>query len=93
MDITASKINEWVQVDRHRKIRADLRNQFFGRVRSIFIFLFVATILVFTFSHHTEIQSLASAKLNQVVKKSSHSSDKLRQSAVNYENQVGEITK
>jgi hypothetical protein len=92
VDITASKINEWVQVDQRRKIRADRRHQFFGRVRSIFIFLFLATILVFAFNRHTEIQSLAYAKLNHAVKNSS-ASDSLRQGAINYEKQVDEITK
>jgi hypothetical protein len=92
MEITASKINEWVQIDRRRKIRADRRRQFFGRVRRTFIFLFVAAILVFVLNHHTQIQSLAYAKLARVVKKSP-GSDKLRQSAINYEKQVDDITK
>jgi hypothetical protein len=92
VDITASKINEWVRIDRRRKIRADRRHQFFGRVRNIFIFLFVATILVFVFNRHTEIQGLAYAKLNHAVK-NSPASDKLRQGAINYEKQVDEITK
>jgi hypothetical protein len=96
VDVTASKINEWVQVDRRRKVRAERRSEFFSHVRHgvrrIFIFLFIATICVFVFNHYTEIQSLASAKLVHVVKKSP-GSDTLRQSAVNYENQVDEITK
>jgi hypothetical protein len=92
MDITASKINEWVQVDRRRKIRADRRSQFFGRIRKTFIYLFVATLLVVAFNYHTEIQSLTYAKLGHVVKKSP-GADKLRQSAVNYENQLDDITK
>jgi hypothetical protein len=92
VDITANKINEWVQVDRRRKIRADRRDQFFGRVRKTFIYLFIATILVVALNHYTEIQSLAYAQLVCVAKKVP-GSEKLRQSAVNYENQVAEIAK
>ena len=97
MEITAGKKNEWIRVDRKRKVRAERRGELFGHVRSgvrrIFIFLFIATICVFVFNHHTEIQSVAYAKLNQAVKKSSPSSDKLRQSAANYEKQVDDIAK
>ena len=97
MEITAGKKNEWIRVDRKRKVRAERRGELFGHVRSgvrrIFIFLFIATICVFVLNHRTEIQSVAYAKLNQAVKKSSPSSDKLRQSAANYENQVDDIAK
>ncbi len=92
MDISANKINEWVQVDRRRKIRADHRSEFFGRARKTFFYLFVATVLVFAFNHHTEIQSVAYAKFVHVVKKVP-GSDKLRQSAINYEKQVDDIAK
>jgi hypothetical protein len=92
MDITAGKINEWVQADRLRKIRVDRYSQFFGRVRSIFVYLFVATIFVFAFNHHTEIQNLACAKLNPVIKKIS-APDSLRQKALNYEKEVDEIAR
>jgi len=92
VDITASKINEWVKIDRRRKIRADRRDRFFGRVRRVFVYLFVATILVVALNHYTEIQSVTYAKLVHAMKYSPNS-DKLRQSAVNYEKQVDEITK
>jgi hypothetical protein len=91
VEITASKINEWIQVERLRKIRADRYSQFFGRVRSIFIYLFVATVMVFAFNHYMEIQDAAYAKLGHVVKKAS-GSDTLRQEAFNYEKQVDDIT-
>jgi hypothetical protein len=96
MEITGSKINEWIQADRKRKARAERRGELFGHVRSgvrsIFIFLFIAAILVFAFNHQTEIQTLAYAKLERVIKHSP-SSDKLRQSAINYEKQVDNIAK
>jgi len=91
VEITASKINEWIQVERLRKIRADHRNQLFGRARKTFICLFMATIMVFVFNHHMEIEEAACAKLGHVVNKAP-GSDKLRQSAVNYEKQVDDIT-
>jgi cell division protein FtsL len=92
VDITVNKINEWVWVDRRRKIRADRRLQFFGRVRKTFIYLFVATILVMGLNHYTEIQTLTYAQLI-IALKHSPSSDKLRQSALNYEKQVDDIAK
>jgi hypothetical protein len=96
VEITAGIKNEWVRVERDRKVRAARRGKLFGHVRTgvrrIFIFLFVATLSVFALNHYTEIESVASAKLHQVVRKSL-ASEKLRQSAVNYENQVDDITK
>jgi hypothetical protein len=92
MDITVNKINEWVRIDRQRKIRTDRRSRFFGHVRGIFVYLFFATILVFAFNHRVKIQDIAYAKVGGAMKHSV-TSDKLRQGAVNYENQVDEITK
>lgn len=95
MDLIANK-NLWVEVDRKRKVRAGRRSEIFGHVRSgvrsIFIFLFIATILVFGFSHYTEIQGNASARLVHVVKKAPDM-EVLRQNAVNYEKQVDGIAR
>jgi hypothetical protein len=91
VEITVSKINEWMQVERLRKIRADRYNQFFGRVRKTFIYLFIATILVFVLNHYTEIQGATYAKLGHVVN-NAPGSEKLRQSAFNYQKQVDDIT-
>jgi hypothetical protein len=96
MDITAGIKNEWVRVERKRKIRAARRGEFFGHVQSgvrrIFIFLFVATIYVVIFNHRVEIQSAALAKLHESLKKS-YASNSLRQNALNYEKQVDDIAK
>ncbi|HTX20267.1 MAG TPA: hypothetical protein VMD27_00190 [Candidatus Aquilonibacter sp.] len=92
MEITEKKIAEWIQIDRRRKVRAEHRRQLFGRVRGIFIFLLVAAIVVFAFNHYTEIQTLASEKFDAAVKKAA-ASDKLRQAAINYENQVDQVAK
>jgi hypothetical protein len=94
VEITASKINEWVQVDRQRKIRAERRSNFFDHVRHgvrrIFIFLFIATIGVVAFNHRVEIQGAALAKLHAELRKS-YASNSLRQNALNYEKQIDEI--
>ncbi len=92
VDITVNKINEWVRIDRQRKIRADRRSRFFGRARGVFVYLFAATILVFVFNHRMEIQTIAYAKVGSAMKHSA-TSDKLRQDAVDYEKQVDDITK
>jgi hypothetical protein len=47
--------------------------------------------MVFVFNHHMEIEEAACAKLGHVVNKAP-GPDKLRQSAVNYEKQVDDIT-
>ena len=91
MEISASKINEWVKIDRRRKVRAEHRREFFGQVRGIFILLLFAAILVFVFNHYVEIQDYASAKLAAVIKKEISADNKLRQGAVNYEHQVDQI--
>jgi hypothetical protein len=91
VNITASQIKaEWDTASLRRKTRSDRGSRFFGRVRGIFIFLFVATIFVFSFNRRTEIQSLAFAEVHQALK---HPiiSDRLRQNAINYERQVDEI--
>ena len=96
VEFTASKINDWVKVDRKRKIRADRRGEFFAYVRKgvrrIFILLFIATICVFVHNHQTEIQTLASAKFHQVIKKHS-AANGFGQTALNYQKQVDDITK
>src|SRR5271154_4903102 len=94
VEITASKINEWVQIDRQRQIRAKRRSNFLGHVgqgvRRIFIFLLVTTIGVVVFNHRVEIQTRALAKLHEELRKS-YASNGLRQNALNYEKQVDEI--
>jgi alpha-N-acetylglucosamine transferase len=96
MEITAGIKNEWVRVEKKRKARAARRGEFFGRVRSgvrhIFVFLFVATVLVFAYNQRVEIQSIASAKFHEALKKS-YAPNGLRQNAFNYEKRVDDIAK
>jgi hypothetical protein len=96
MNITAGLKNEWVQVERQRKIRAERRHEFFGHVglgvRRVFLFLLVSTICVAVFNHRVEIQSAALAKLHAELRKS-YASNSLRQGAINYEKQIDEIAK
>jgi len=84
---------EWVKAGLQGKGRADQINQLIGRVRGIFVFLFVATIFVFSFNRHMEIQMYASAKISHAINHLSTASDRLRQNAVNYEKQVDDIAK
>lgn len=93
MEINADIKNEWIQADHRRKIRAERRRQFighvFGSVRRTFLFLLVATVLVFALNHYNEIENIASAKLGTAIKKIGN----LHQNALNEENEVDEITK
>lgn len=96
VEITPGKISEWIQIDRQRRTRAKRREQFFGRVlcrvRKTFVFLFMATVAVAAFNHYTEIESLAMTKLGPAIKKIT-ASNSLRQNAINYENQVDDVSK
>jgi len=90
MNITASQIKaEWEKSRRQPKPRTDSRRRFFGSVRGIFVFLFVASIFVFSFNRRTEIQSLAFSEVHQVLNHTTIS-DRLRHNAVSYEKQVDE---
>jgi hypothetical protein len=96
VEITPAKINEWIRIDRQRRTRAKRREQFFGRVlcrvRRTFVFLFMATVAVTAFNHYTEIETLAITKLGPAIKKIA-ASDRLRQNANTYENQVDGVSK
>jgi len=92
VDITANRLHDWVETEKRRKRRADRRDHFFYRARGIFYFLLVATIFVFAFSYHMQIQTAAAGSLAQVIKKSS-ATDSLRQKSLNYEKEVDDIAK
>ena len=65
VEITAGIKNEWVQVERKRKVRAARRGEFFGHVgrgvRRVFVFLFIATLCVIVLDQRAEIQTVALA--------------------------------
>jgi len=90
MEITPKLVAEWIRIDRQRKIRAERRRRFFGEVRGIFVFLLLAAIFVFALNHYTEIKSLAATKLDAAITKANHA-NRLRQGAINYQNQVDQI--
>jgi hypothetical protein len=93
VNITPDQIKaEWDTAALRRKSRADGYDRLFGQVRSIFVFLFMATIFVFSFNRRTEVQRLAFAEVHQVLRHSTMS-DRLRQNAIDYEKQVDDITK
>ncbi|HUZ06211.1 MAG TPA: hypothetical protein VMV89_01850, partial [Candidatus Paceibacterota bacterium] len=92
VNITASQIKtEWEKSRRQRKPRTDSRRRFFGNVRGIFVFLFASTIFVFAFNHYVQIQTYASAKLDNAMNHIT-TSKRLRQYAVTYEQQVDEAS-
>lgn len=92
VNITVSQIKaEWEKSRRQSKLREDSRRRLFGSVRGIFVFLFVSTIFVFAFNHHVQIQTYASAKLDNAMNRIT-TSKRLRQYAVTYEQQVDEAS-
>jgi hypothetical protein len=81
---------KWARAEQARKIRAEWRARFLGHTRAIFVLLFFLAIWVFIFNHQVEVQSLTSAELHKITKKSTLS-DHLRQKALEYEKQVNQI--
>ncbi len=93
MVVTANEITaEWVERGREQKGHAEQqRVRRRERVRGIFVFLLVATIIVFALNYRAQIQDLAAAKLQQGM---SHiTSNKVRQSTAEYEKQLDDITR
>ena len=58
-----SQIARETEAKREQEIRDHQRRLFFGKVRSVFVFLFIATLFVFAFNYHTELQQLVSEKV------------------------------
>ena len=81
VSINGIKVADWAEAEYRRKIRAERRVHFFAQTRSIYVLLFVATILVFIYNHQVEIQSIASAELHRTAKRPTMS-DKLREQAL-----------
>ena len=55
-----SQIARETEAKREQEVRDHQRRLFFGKVRSVFVFLFIATLFVFAFNYHTELQQLLS---------------------------------
>ena len=78
------------KMERRRRDRGDVIDRLLGRVRSLFVFLFVATVFVFAFCHSTDLQNFIVSKLykwSQAELKSSA----LRQGALDHENEVNQV--
>ena len=63
-----SQIARETEAKREQEIRDRQRRLFFGKVRSVFVFLFIATLFVFAFNYHTELQQLLSEKVLEPTK-------------------------
>jgi hypothetical protein len=89
------KIADWARAELRRKIWAERRIRFLRQVRGTFVLLMLMAICVFVSNHQVEAQIIAFEKIHHAVDAlpPSSVSDRLRQSAVNYEKQVDEITK
>jgi hypothetical protein len=83
---------EWDLARRGRKRCSSQGHESSDHVRNTLILLLIVTVAVFAFDRRTEIQRVASAKIHLVINHSSGSIN-LRQHAINYENQLDQITK
>jgi hypothetical protein len=89
--INGIKVAKWAAAEFRKKRRGELLAGFFAHVRFVFILLLFATILVFASNHQLEIQSIAAAKLQQLAKKPGVS-DKLREKALKYQDEVNQVS-
>ena len=77
---------------RKKERRADRRRQFFGKVRSVFAFLFFATVFVYAFCNEKEFQNFIVSKLDGLSQTAAQS-DSFRQTALSHEQEVNEAAK
>jgi hypothetical protein len=86
------QIAAWAKAEQRKKAREENR----GRVRSIFGFLFCATVVVFICSNHSDLQKFIQSKIyptisHALAQNGNYSS--LKQSALKHESEVDEITR
>jgi hypothetical protein len=89
------KMAGWARAEQRRKIWAERRDRFFQHVRGTFVLLMLMAFCVFLSNHQVENQIMAFERIHHPVNASppSSTSSRLRQSALNYEKQVDDITK
>jgi hypothetical protein len=80
------------EVVRKKERRARRRHLFFGQVRGVFAFLFVATMFVYAFCKEKEFQNFIMARLDGL-SQASVESDGFRKAALNHEKEVDEVAK
>jgi hypothetical protein len=91
---TMTKVVGREEARRRRERNAWRRSQFFGKVRGIFVFCSGATLFVLVFCHRLEFQQFASNLFGSLSGAGGgNSSGSLRQSAINHEKELDEITK
>lgn len=90
VSVNGIKVADWAEAEFLKKIRVERRVHFFANVRGIFVLLLFAAIFVFIFNHQVQVQSIASAELQQVTKRPT-ASDKIREHALKHEKEVEQI--
>jgi hypothetical protein len=58
-----SQIVREAEAKREQEVRDQQRSLLFGKVRRVFVFLFIATLFVVAFNYHTEVQQVVSEKV------------------------------
>jgi hypothetical protein len=90
-----AQLREQSRRDFCAQARIRLRRKIFSGVRRTFVFLLGAAIMTFVVAHRNQIHALATQKICRVVahvKSKANAADPLRQSALNYEKEVEEVT-
>jgi hypothetical protein len=80
------------EAGRRKERRVRRRHLFFGQIRSVFAFLFVATVFVYAFCKEQEFQNFIMAELDGL-SQAAVKSDSFRQTALNHEKEVNEVVK
>jgi|GEM_PF-2446761 len=79
----------WAKAEERRRLLHEMSQEFFLKVRFVFVVLLLATVLVFAHNHHVQLQELASEKLSQLAKKATVQ-DRLREKAMSHENEINQ---
>ena len=79
----------WAKAEMRRKLRKELFEEFFQKVRFVFVLLLLATILVFAHNHYVQVQEFINEQSSQLAKKATVQ-DKLRAHAMSHENEINQ---
>jgi hypothetical protein len=84
------EIAPWAKAEQREKDRVARRTARHHQTRTVFVLLFLATVVVFVHNHQVEVQQLASRQIHRIMDKATLS-DHLRDGALNYEKSIDSI--
>ena len=85
------QIAPWAREEKRQLAFKEMQTGFFSHVRFIFVLLFFAAIIVFATNNRENIQQVAFKGVNHVLKNPGAVSDRLRDNALNHEQEINDI--